>query len=130
MSASRNRRADVEGDDANIISEYDLQKECFESSQTDFGVKIHWVGSANGLRCSQKTAKDAKASGAIVKGVPDIMILNRGAHAEPGLAIEFKVIYKDGKKNNMDKDQLKWFQILRGQGWRCAPYLPCQQWVC
>ena len=51
----------------------------------------------------------------MLKGQPDLLILERGVNGEPGLAIEFKT-----GTNTLSPEQTEWFEKMRARGWRCA----------
>ena len=74
------------------------------------------VGSAAGSLYANgaRTALALRARG-VFPGQPDLLVLERGAGGEPGLAVEFKI-----GTNPLSVEQRAWFQQAGGRGWHCA----------
>ena len=70
---------------------------------------------ASGFRVGMKTAVVAMKDRGMEKGQPDLLVLERGANDEPGLAVEFKI-----DQNVLSPEQQRWFEMLRQRGWQCA----------
>jgi len=66
-----------------------------------------------------KTGRGKLIGFGVLTGIPDFLIFEpRGAYV--GLALELKVIYADGKKNRLSKEQKQAQEDLAGKGWKTA----------
>jgi len=54
------------------------------------------------------------------KGFPDLMIFDTTLDGSKGLAIELKVVYNSGQKNNPTKEQKDWLERLENAGYKVA----------
>ena len=53
-------------------------------------------------------------------GRADLLVLEPGADGSHGLAVELKVVYRNGKQNELSDAQAAWLQRARCKGWRTA----------
>jgi len=75
-----------------------------------------WCHTPNGMKTSRSQANKHKSFG-MRAGVPDILIFVPSKQFN-GLAVELKIQYASGKKNQTSAAQKKWLKNLSLCGWR------------
>ena len=99
-----------------LTKEDHLHKQCINWIEYQYPELIWYHSPSEGKRSRFEQFKFKWLGGSRRAGFPDLAIFNEFMPFN-GLAVEFKVIYDNGKKNYPSPNQKKWLKDLTVIGW-------------